>query len=238
MAKEARFPWVAASAVVAFVLIAIVAMLPLPHEAQRVERKGHLPRLGLTQISPDRATELLIEQIVAYDPAPLFIPTAMNSNEPELPVGMRPGARGPFADIPVRFNRSAPLVFPETIKLPSGPVEELRRASQVNGMLAMARVETAANGGARSVARVEVLGVGGEIVLALDLPQSPGQAEGDWQPLELVGAVSGAGLVGDLAVVQSSGSNEIDDNFRSQLRKNMLIGDRLPAGYYTFRLGR
>ena len=78
MAKEARFPWVAVSAVVAFVLIGIVAMLPLPHEAQRVERKGHLPRLGLTQISPDRATELLIEQIVAYDPAPLFIPSAMN----------------------------------------------------------------------------------------------------------------------------------------------------------------
>ena len=239
MERSVRFPWIGVSAVAAFVLLGIVLALPIPEEVRRDERPGNLPAMGLTRISPDQATELLNEEIGAYDPAPLFIPSKMNSSDPELPEGIRPGAKGPFAELPPLYVRNAPLLFPAGVSLPDGPVEELKRTVLVKGMVAMGLVDLEKGEGAKPAIRLEVLRVGsGEQVLAIDIPLVSGLGDGDWQPLELVGAVSREGLVGDLGVALSSGSNEIDNDFRSHLHQNMLIGDRLPKGFYTFRVGR
>ena len=136
MPVQKRFPWVAVSVGVATVLIGAVAILPSVGEGQSLPEGAKLPTLGLARISRGEATELLTEQILAYDPAPLFIPSAMNCNEPELAVGIRPGMDGPFDELPARFTRSKPLSFPSKLKTPRTPVEGLGRTVGHNALLA------------------------------------------------------------------------------------------------------
>ena len=239
MAVEERFPWVAVSAVVALALIAVGAMLPPINDGQRVVNYGGLPSLGLARIKIDSSTELLTEQIVAYDPAPLFIPSPMNSSDTQLPVGIRPGALGPFSDLPAKFTKRDPLEFPSQVKIPSSPVEALRRTELHDSPLAMGRVDAMEANIENYLARVEVLKSGRwEVVSAILLPKDSALVAEDWQPLELMGAVTRAGWCGELIVTASSGAGEIDDHFRSILRKNVMIGGRLPVGFYTFRIGR
>jgi len=239
MPVQKRFPWVSVSAVVATLLIGSVAMLPSVGEGPSVAQPAKLPALGLARISGGEATELLTEKILAYDPAPLFIPTAMNCNEADLPAGIRPGSEGPFDELPTRFTRIAPLNFPSKLKAPGNPIEGLGRTGGDNALLAMDRTDgvAARNEGASVI--IEVLKVGeGDWVAAGELSAAPVVGFEDWQPLELMGAVTREGFVGELVVTASSGSSEIDDNFRSLLRKNVLFGGRLSVGFYTFRVGR
>jgi len=239
MAVKERFPWVAVSAVVALVLIAVGAILPPINEGQREVNAGVLPSLGLARIKIGSATELLTEQIVAYDPAPLFIPSPMNCSDTQLPVGIRPGALGPFSDLPAKFTKREPLEFPSQVKIPSSPVEALRRTDLHDSPLAMGRVDAVEANIENYSARVEVLKLGRwDVVSEILLPRESALAAEDWQPLELMGAVTRAGWCGELVVTASSGTGEIDDNFRSILRRDVMIGGRLPAGFYTFRIGR
>jgi hypothetical protein len=239
MPVQKRFPWVAVSAVVAALLIGVVAMLPSVGEGPSVAKAAKLPALGLARISRGESTELLTEQILAYDPAPLFIPSAMNCSEAELPAGIRPGSEGPFAELPARFTRSAPLSFPSKVKTPRTPVEGLGRTGGHNALLALDRTDAVEAKEESAGVRIEVLKVGvSDWMNAGELPAASVAGFEDWQPLELMGAVTREGFVGELVVTTSSGSIEIDDDFRSLLRKNVLFGGRLPVGFYTFRVGR
>jgi hypothetical protein len=220
-------------------LIATVTVLPTLDNDTIISKREKLPTLGLTQIRRDNVTELLIEQISAYNPAPLFIPSEMNSNAPELPPGIRPGELGPFTDIQSQYIRSSPLEFPERVKTPSSPVEGLRRTKLSDTWLVIGRADGAFKNDELRAARVEVVKLGSsKIALELVVPTPELLAAGDWQPFEFMGAVTREGLAGDLVVTATSGSSEIDDNFRSLLRKNVLIGDRLSVGFYTFRIGQ
>ena len=239
MLVQRRFPWVAVSAVVASLLIWAVAMLPSVGEAPSVVKEAKLPRLGIARISQGEVTELLTEKIMAYDPAPLFIPSGMNSSGAELPVVIRPGLEGPFDELPARFTRSVPLSFPSNLKTPRNPIEGLRRRGSYDSLLALARTEEVELKRDGFVGRIEVFKVdGGELVRAVDWSNDTVTKLEDWNPLELMGAVTQEGFVGELVVTTSSGSSEIDDNFRSLLKKNMLFEARLPVGFYTFRVGR
>jgi hypothetical protein len=239
MLVQRRFPWVAVSAVVASLLIWAVAMLPSVGEAPSVVKESKLPRLGIARINQGEVTELLTEQIMAYDPAPLFIPSGMNSSGAELPVGIRPGLEGPFDELPARFTRSMPLSFPSNLKTPRNPIEGLRRRGSYDSLLALARTEEVALKGESAVGRIEIFKVeGGEFVRSVDWSTATVTKLEDWHPLELMGAVTHEGFAGELVVTTSSGSSEIDDDFRSLLKKNMLFEARLPVGFYTFRVGR
>ena len=239
MPVQTRFPWVAVSAVVTLLLIGAVAMLPGVDEAPSVVRSNKLPKLGLSRISRGDANELLTEQILAYDQAPLFIPSALNSNEPGLPLGIRPGAGGPFAEIPAQFNRSTPLSFPAKIKTPQTPVEGLSRTGGHDGLLALGRADAVEVNAERGVVRIEILKVGeADFKRSVELSTSAVAGVEDWQPLELMGALTREGYVGELVVTTSSGSSEIDDNFRSLLSQNVLLVSRLSIGFYTFRVGQ
>ena len=239
MAVNERFPWVPVSAVVAMVLVATVASIRVPNEGVRMPPTEGLPAFGLTRINPEQATELLAEQLAAYDPAPLFIPSAMNNNDPELPSGIRPGAHGPFPDLPVVFTRAMALAFPSSGKVPGSSVDGLKLTESSDAPLGLARAEASVVNAGQNRGAVEVLRVGGDsIVLAMGLPVTGDLPDADGQPLELLGAVTRTGLAGELVVNVSSGSIEMDDYFRSLLRKNLLIGSRLPVGFYMFRIGR
>lgn len=104
--------------------------------------------------------------------------------------------------------------------------------------LAIGRTDEKGGGLAPRIGRLEAIELGGkQVALEADLTGDAQAPVGDWQPLELMGAVTRSGVVGDLVVTSSSGSDEIDAFFRSHLRKNMRIGERLAAGFYAFRIG-
>ena len=75
------------------------------------------------------------------------------------------------------------------------------------------------------------------VVLTLPLPETGDTPKGDWQPLELLGVVSRFGQVGGLMVTTSSGSDAVDDYFSTRLTRIVRVGERLPSGFYTFRIG-
>ncbi|MFA6962918.1 MAG: hypothetical protein WC205_19350 [Opitutaceae bacterium] len=239
MATKQRFPWVAVSAVVAFVMVVAVAWLQLPSDYPSAPTMGaRLPVMVLTQLKPELSAELLAERLAAYDPTPLFIPTSMNSNEPPIPNDVRPGARGPFTEFAPELTKKGPLAFPSPVVVPAGPVEGLRLTERADAPLAMARADRAGGALPGRLGQVEAaLADSGRVVLTLNLPMADGLPVVDWQPLELMGAVTRAGLLGELVITASSGSDEIDDYFRSQLRRNVRIGARLSAGFYVFRVG-
>ena len=239
MRVESRFPWVAASVVVALLLLAVGMSLPLPDLPRSVQQREILPKLGLARINLENATELLTEKILAYDPAPLFIPTSQNSNEPEMAANSLPGGRGPFGDLEVQFYRSGPNYFQASVNPPGGTHEGLGRMVFADSLLALGRADEMHKNLTQKALRFEAFRIdNGNLVLSREFSEVVEPSELAWQPIELVGVVSRTGLVGDLVVAVSSGSNEIDDNFRFLLQKNVLIGNRLPVGFYTFRIGR
>jgi hypothetical protein len=236
MAAKNRFPWVAVSAVVAVVVVGAVALLQVPADDVRPVTGPELPALELTRIGGESPEKLLSEQLAAYDPAPLFIPSAMNSSGTDEE---RPGADGPFPGLPAELMKKGPLGIPSPVALPAGPVDGLRLTERASAPMAIGRGDVVVGGIKVRMAQIEAVVVKtGRVALTLSLPASSGDLPtGDWQPLELMGAVTREGLSGGLVVTSSSGSDTIDDYFRSHLRQNVRIGERLSEGFYLFRVG-
>lgn len=238
MAATQRFPWVGVSAVVALGLIVAVAGLRLPESVDGTSGGQALPSLVLTRIDSGVSAELLAEQLAAYDPTPMFIPSAMNSSAPAIPSEAKPGAGGPFSALPPDLTKTGALRFPSQVSVPTSPVGGLRLTERADASLVMGRVDTAGEGLSLRAARIEAVAVNrAQASLTLDLPAALIVPDADWQPLELMGAVTRAGQVGELVVTASSGSEEIDDFFRFHLRKNVRIDALLRPGFYAFRVG-
>ncbi len=238
-AQSPRFPWIAASAVAAIAVVAAVVGLQVPEGGgPSVEQRAGLPLLGLSQVKASLSADLLAEQIAAYDPTPMFIPSAMNNSDPALPADAQPGTVGPFAGLPPALVKTGPLRFPAPVAIPASPVAGLRLTERAEAPLALARMDTAGQGLSVRAARVEVARLDdGVTELVVELPSPVPLLQGDWEPLELMGAVSRSGQVGGLVITTSSGSDEIDEFFRSHLQKNLRVGARVKAGFYVFHVG-
>ena len=236
MVAKQRFPWVGAGALAAIVVVMAAAGLELPSDRPVAAARATLPALALARAG--QPGELLAEQLAAYDPAPLFVPSRMGSNDAVLPEAARPGVGGPFAALPPELTKTGPLEFPSPVVIPRTPVEGLRLTERADSPLSLQRTDTVGEGLAKRMARVDAVQADtGRVVLSVSLPMSADLPQTDWQPLELLGAVTRSGLAGDLVVTGSSGVDEIDEYFRSHLRKNVRIGERLPVGFYVFRVG-
>ena len=238
MALKERFPWVRVSAVVALVVVVIVAGLRIPDFEHAPASETVLPTVGLTQIGPDASAELLAEQLAAYDPTPMFIPTPMNNSGPVIEVEAHVGTGGPFEPLPPGLTKTGPLRFAAPVPVPSGPVEGLRLTERTEAALALGRADVAGEGLVVRAGQIEAISLdSGRVVVTHTMPEAPDMPGGDWQPLELMGAITRAGFVGELVVTSSSGSEEMDDFFRFHLRKNVRIDARLRPGFYAFRVG-
>jgi hypothetical protein len=238
MAAKQRFPWIAVSASATLVLILVVSGLRVPESADESMDQAKLPSLGLTRVGSEASAELLAEQLAAYDPTPMFIPSAMNSSSPVIPPEARPGAGGPFAALPPDLTKSGALKFPVLVPIPANSVDGLRLTERADAAMAVGRMDTVGKEVYSRAGQVEAIAVSdNRRALRLDLPAILELPSNDWQPLELMGSVNRAGLVGELVVVVSSGSEEIDNFFRHHLRKNVRIDARLLPGFYTFQVG-
>lgn len=215
-----------------------VAWLRIPAEIARPDKPEALPSLGLSKGGAGLSAELLAEQLAAYDPAPLFIPSGMNSSASGSSNVAQPGTEGPFAALPPELTKAGPVRFPSSVAVPANPIDGLRLTERADAPLAIARGDTSGAGLKERLGQLETVDAGsGRVVLNLALIDPVSPPKGDWQPLELMGAVTRTGLIGELVVIRSSGSGEIDDYFRSHLRQSVRIGARLPEGFYMFRVG-
>lgn len=243
MAQTPRFPWVTVSAVVAVGLVSTTAWLQIPI-AQTVEQESEpLPVLIMSRPADSADGELLAERLAAYDPTPLFIPSALTSSGLGETVSLRGGDSkggrdGPFRAFPAELIKNGPLPFPSNVPIPVGPLAGLRLTERSDAPLALGRVDDSGKPLARRGGYLEAVAVGsGRVVLSMRLPEAQNFPGGDWQPLELMGSISRSGLTGGLVVTASSGTDEIDAYFRFYLSENVRIGERLPAGSYVFRVG-
>ena len=240
MAAKQRFPWVSVSAVAAVLVVGVVVWLQIPRAPMSSQQGVSLPTLGFTKLDPSRTPEILAEQLAAYDPTPLFLPTAMNSSPPASLTDAQRNAEGPFAPLKASFifaKGDASLNFPPDIAVPTSFVQGLDLADKRGTPLFLGRMDSVGKKLPHRVGYLEVVEAGsGRVVLSLSLDTAAGP-QGDWQPMELLGAVSRFGQVGSLVVTVSSGSDDVDDYFGSQLTQVVRIGARLPPGFYVFRIG-
>jgi hypothetical protein len=240
MRVKQRFPWVAVSAVAATLVVGIVAWLQIPSPG-RPQSGAPLPALGFTRLDPSHAADVLAEQLAAYDPTPLFLPSEMNSSQALHLSETQRHAEGPFAalKVPLIFTaEKAGLDFPPLVAVPAGPVQGLNLANQQQASLVLGRMESAGKSLAGRGGYLEACEMGsGRVVWTLALPETADGPQGDWQPMELLGAVSRFGQIGSLVVTVSSGSDEVDEYFCSHLAQKIRIAERLPPGFYAFRVG-
>ena len=240
MVPKQRFPWVSVSAVVAVVVVGVVVWLQIPQSPINPQQRASLPLLGFTKLDPSRTPEILAEQLAAYDPTPLFLPTAMNCSQTAFLIDEQRNTEGPFAPLKTFFifpEGDVGLNFPPIVAVPTSSVQGLDMADQRETPLFLGRMNSVGKKLPSRVGYMEALEAGsGRVVLSLPLDAADGP-QGDWQPMELLGAVSRFGQAGSLVVTVSSGSDDVDDYFCSQLTQVIRIGARLPPGFYVFRIG-
>lgn len=239
--RKKRFPWVPASALAALVILIVVTLIQVPPKWRQAARENKEPSLRLVYGIAAGQGDATQEQMEAYDPTPLVLPTRWNSFS-ERPVRRR-GAETFDAVPPQLFfpEGEAHVDFPTPRKLPSGPVEAARSSLLRDFSLEMGRADAGRQLAARlGFLRVVEMGKGDAMARTLELKDEGGgllPTQKDWQPMELSGAVSPEGLVGGLIVLESSGVDEIDDFFKKHLEETVRVGDLLAPGFYVFRVG-
>lgn len=237
MVANERFPWVAVSAVIAVAVLSAVAWLGVDDGARSSAPLAPQPALGLTRMDGGAAAAVLAEKLAAYDPTPLFLPSMMNA-ELSLPPAIHDDVAGPFAPLPPSFAKTGPQRFPAQVAVPPTPVGGLRLTERAEAPLVLARQDSAGGALGGRLGRVEAVEVAtGRIAFVADLPISSDQPGDDWQPLELMGAVSRSGVAGKLVVTQSSGSDRVDEFFQGHLMTQVRIGEQLREGIYLLRVG-
>ncbi|MFA6289739.1 MAG: hypothetical protein WC661_20340 [Opitutaceae bacterium] len=236
-----RFPWIRVSAAAAVLVVGVVAWLQISAVTPVAKTGAPMPVLGFARLDPSSQAAVMAEQLAAYDPTPLFLPTDMSSGQKALFSEEKANADGPFANLAPQlvFNKEkAGLVFPSIVEVPSGPVQGLSLTDRRGVTLVIGRTDGVGEKLPGRAGHLEVARAGdGHVVLAMSLPETAGRPQGDWQPMELLGAASRFGLVGGLVVTVSSGSDAVDDYFSDQLTRAVRVGERLPSGFYTFRIG-
>jgi len=238
MALKQRFPWIGVSAVVAFIVVLTVAGLRIPDFVESSNKQVVLPMLGLTKIGPDASAELLAERLAAYDPTPMFMPSPMNSSDSVSGVGAQVGAGGPFEALPPSLTRTGPLRFASLVPVPLDAVEGLRLTERSDAALVVGRTDVVGERLFERSGQLEAISLeNGRTVLTINLTDASGVLRADWQPLELMGAVTRTGFIGEIVVTASSGSDEIDEFFRFHLAENVRLDARLRPGFYAFRVG-
>ncbi len=240
MPTNVKFPWGLAGLLSVALIVAAVTWLRLPPLPGPVGPPGPAAKATAPRLYFAGDSSRQNEAMLPYDPTPLFLPTQWNSGQAAAPRALIPESGRLAAAIEPKLNLGDDfgLQFPATVAVPATPVLGLGLTERGEAPLALGRTDgNLAKLPLRS-GFVEAVAVGtGQVVLSQALPAGEGGPDGDWQPLEFMGNVGVAGLVGDLAVVNPSGSAPVDDFFRTKLVQAIHMGERLPPGIYLFRVG-
>lgn len=240
---EGRWVAVTLLVIVGFAGIAALAVrfvrLPAsPAKPAVNERKA----IGIGPLGGGEGGAVLNDQML-LDPVPLFVPTQWNSSQPEIPELTRREPGAAFQPFSASYNYSeakSGIGFTE-IPVPSSPVAALAYGRPANPFAVWGRLARDEQPLPARSALLEVIHAqSGRVVLSTPLtPANPPDIlkTSDWQPLELIATVDAAGMVGAPQLTQGSGIDAVDNFLRGYLSKQFHLGERLPSGFYTLRVG-
>jgi hypothetical protein len=238
--------WIAIA--IAAVLVALVVlaatMIRLPKPAGGKTASPTTSSVVIARVDPKGGNAALLQQVELYDPKPLFLPTPINSSDPELPADMRREPGAAFRAFPAQYAFDEydmkKVAFPEPIEVPGNPVQGLAVGKAPNPFYAFGRINYAAKPLPSRQAFLEVQQAkSGRTVLAMPLPADHPDAlpAVDWQPMELIIAIESSGIVGEPIVTSGSGFEAVDNFFRMYVAKQFRLGARLAPGFYALRIG-
>jgi hypothetical protein len=196
--------------------------------------------VGLTRLAQEEEGNLVAAEAHYLDPTPLFLPTEWNAGQNILPSNILRDPGQMFQDYPSRLvyaEEGLDLRFPDHMQVPVKSEDTIAIISDRTQFQGVGRgdVEPAKLAARSGYVEISLINTG-ERVLAQPVPDAV-VPDGNWRPMELMGAVDAAGLVGRLAFVQSSGVVEVDAFYRDYLEETLLIGTRLKPGFYRFSVG-
>jgi hypothetical protein len=244
--KSERFPWWAALAGSTLVVAGGLALLrfPAPPDPRRVEEgtRGGAMRIARVGEGGEQDARLQ-EELALQDPTPLFLPTRWNSGQANQAVQRDPPVVFSGFLPKLQFSNDDPdILIPAPGNVPAGPLEAVDLVERGPRLLELGRLPLEMPPVTPRLARLEVSHAGtGQVLIALNL--SGGGVEATalrqelWAPIEVLIAVSPAGLVGRPALIASSGSERVDNWVLDYLRGSASLGARLPPGFYRVLLG-
>lgn len=235
---------IAIAAVVIALVVLAATMIRLPKPAGGNTTRSITSSVAIARVDPSGGNAALLQQVELYDPKPLFLPTAINSSDPELPTGMRREPGAAFRAFPAQYAFDEydmkRVAFPEPIGVPENPVQGLAVGEAPNPFYALGRINYAAKPLPTRQAFIEVQQAkNGRTVLAMPLQADRPDAlpAVDWQPMEMIIAIESSGMVGEPTVTSGSGFEAVDNFFRMYVAKQFRLGARLPPGFYALRIG-
>jgi len=201
--------------------------------------KSRQPFVRLASAGLSVSDRILRERAEYFDPTPLFFPTEWNFGQSMLPKSLRREPEQVFGS----FEPKLPFAE-QYLKTQLG--EDTPSAERLADILAQGNEQPL--GGLGQIDRqspaletrsgfLEISSlVDGKLIVAqsindLSLPHL------DYKPLEFIAVVGTSGLVGELALVSSSGLDEMDAQLRTYLVKTFRLGERLNPGRYQIVIG-
>ncbi len=204
--------------------------VPQPSKLQTVGPPGM--GVGLTQV--------MQSEVDLLDPTPLFLPTSHNAGYAIGPRKLQMASQGNLQRFPPKlFNpvEGVELHFPPLVELPQTPAGGLRVGMEPNPYRSMGQDDEKAVSLPQRLGFLEIVAAGGGTTFAQNLEGTAGVALGDWHPMEWMASIDRRGLVGNLALVVSSGVEDCDAFFRRYLTEKLRMGGRLSPGIYRLRIG-
>lgn len=234
----------------AVLVVAAAALLRLPGAPPAGQGRAPLPTVSVTNPGPTGSSPLLAEKLKLDDPTLLFMPADAERGETLLNGSLRPDAGVPAATVTDQKLSFSPdslgagtlaVQFSEPVPAPQNALEGLRLTERPDAPLTLGRTDNSATNLPTRTGWVEAVATAktanSQVAWSGELGRSDRVPAGDWDPLELLGAVAPSGLVGNLVVTRSSGSETVDNQIRQLLTLTLHVGQRLPPGIYTFRVG-
>jgi len=239
----------------------LVSIVRLPAPQPRHPQAGAAASLNLARLDKNQRDQILNEEARLFDPAPLFLPTPRNASQIDAAAGARhePGESLPPIDPRYVYPEGTfAITFPDPYPGPAQLAEALDYGLTPTPYAPFGRLDHPEKPLAARMAQLEVVQMKtGRTLLTLPLVQTSttaapaasaalvatawnaALADPDWKPVEFLVTLDVAGLVGSPALVQSSGSPEVDDFFANYLVQTLRIGARreLGAGFYLLRIG-
>ncbi len=205
-----------------------------------------LPAPGIIQPAVPTASLIVTQskqagEISLFSHVPLFLPTPVNASRLDLPseVHQEPTAIFHKVEPEYTFPIDGPaLALQLPISAPPSPAAATFVGDTPNAFEGIGRLDAVS---APLAARLGVLEVReaqtGQIVLASVLEGGGASLPATWQPFQFLAFVDETGLVGEPTLMSRSGSEVVDNFFRTFLAKTFPVGKRLEPGSYRFRVG-
>jgi hypothetical protein len=243
--EHSRPRWIIASLGALTVIVVLMMLFRFPASPTPLTRAEPAleSRQAIVNVArPDDRNRVLEEEAELRDLRPLFLPTERNAALPEP--RLEPGRtfldndqlNRTYTDSEAQVSKDLPPITTLAGKPveQAGPLDALSPAENTWSLQSFGRETARVQPVPTRSGYLEVAAfTDGEIALAAELPMSA-RPSGDksWGPIELMGVIDAAGLVGPLVVTDGSRVEEIDTHFKNYLAQKYRIGDRLSPGFY------